>query len=56
MTTVTITATDAANNSVSGTVKITVADKTAPALTCPAPSTIAVGTNCQAAIPTCWPA
>ena len=51
VTTVTITATDAANNSVSGTVKITVADKTAPTLTCPAPSTIAAGTNCQAAIP-----
>jgi hypothetical protein len=55
VTTVTIIATDAANNSVSGTVKITVADKTPPALTCPGPLTVAAGTNCQAEIPDLLP-
>jgi hypothetical protein len=51
VTTVTISATDAVNNTVSGTVKITVADKTAPTVACPAALTLAADTNCQALIP-----
>jgi N-acetylneuraminic acid mutarotase len=48
----TYTATDAAGNHVSLSQSITVIDNTPPMVSCPAtPTTLSVGSNCQAAIP-----
>src|SRR5439155_421859 len=49
--TITVTATDAATNSVTCTTTFTVTDDTAPTVSCPAPSSASAGTNCLAAVP-----
>src|SRR5439155_201138 len=50
-TTITVTATDAATNSVTCTTTFTVTDDTVPTVSCPAPSSASAGTNCLAAVP-----
>src|SRR5881628_521821 len=48
---ITVTATDAANNSATCTTTFTVTDDTAPTVICPAPTSVSAGTNCLAAVP-----
>ena len=48
---VTLTATDAAGNTGVCSFSVTVADQTAPSISCPANATIAVGSNCTAPLP-----
>ena len=47
---VTLTATDAAGNTATCSFLVTVADQTAPSITCPANTTIAAGANCTATL------
>ena len=47
---VTLTATDGANNSATCTFTVTVADQTAPSITCPANATVPAGANCTATL------
>ncbi len=46
----TLTATDASNNSATCSMTVTVTDQTAPSLTCPANATLAAGLNCTASL------
>src|SRR5256885_222233 len=48
---ITVTATDGATNSATCTTTFTVTDDTAPAVSCPAPTSVSAGTNCLAAVP-----
>ena len=50
-TTITVTATDAANNSDTCTTTFTVTDSTPPSVSCPAPVTASADGNCQASVP-----
>jgi hypothetical protein len=50
-TTITVTATDAANNSSTCTTTFTVTDSTPPIVSCPASSTASADGNCQARVP-----
>jgi hypothetical protein len=47
---VTLTATDGANNSATCTFTVTVADQTAPSITCPANATVPAGATCAATL------
>ena len=47
---VTLTATDAAGNTATCSFTVTVADQTAPSITCPANATVAAGANCTATL------
>src|SRR6185436_11801581 len=51
VTTITVTAMDAANNMNTCTTTLTVNDVTAPSVTCPAGTTASANANCQAAVP-----
>src|SRR5204862_4061194 len=48
---ITVTATDAANNSATCTTSFTVTNAPAPTVICPAPTSASAGTNCLAAVP-----